>query len=59
MVVDRYVYPGTNVFVNKLGIRDANELATAERRFTAICCRQGAEPTLSTAFVSCRHGIDG
>lgn len=36
MAVDRYVYPGTNVLVNKLGIRDANELATAERRLTAL-----------------------
>lgn len=36
MVVDRYVYPGTNVLVNKLGIRDANMLSTVERRFTAL-----------------------
>jgi cell filamentation protein, protein adenylyltransferase len=30
---DPYVYPGTNVLKNKLGIRDAEELDRAERKF--------------------------
>jgi fido (protein-threonine AMPylation protein) len=32
---DNYVYDGTSVLINKLGIRDNDTLRDVERRFTA------------------------
>lgn len=37
----RIFYPGTNVYVNKLGIRDAFRLAATERELTAERAEQG------------------
>lgn len=37
----RVFYPGTDVYVNKLGIRDAAELAAVEREFTSERADQG------------------
>lgn len=37
----RVYYPGTNVYVNKLGIRDAAELEAIERELTAERAEQG------------------
>jgi cell filamentation protein len=41
MADDPYVYPGTRILKNKLGIRDADMLDLAERRFATIRARQG------------------
>lgn len=36
MTYDKYVYPGTNVLKNKLGITNPQELEVAERRHTNL-----------------------
>jgi cell filamentation protein len=41
MTSDPYVYPGTTVLKNKLGIRDADLLDLAERRYSTSRARQG------------------
>lgn len=41
MADDPYVYPGTRVLKNKLGINNASLLDLAERRFALVRARQG------------------
>lgn len=36
MLIDKYVYPGTHVLVNKYGVKDAQQLETLERNATLL-----------------------
>jgi cell filamentation protein len=48
-MADPYVYPGTNVLINKEGIRDKAELDQFERVMTAVRLREGVpEVALTT-----------
>jgi cell filamentation protein len=52
MPADPYVYPGTNVLRNRLGIRDASELAAREAAISAVRIAQ-----LERSFVSGGYDI--
>ena len=52
---DSYCYPGSNVLVNLLNIRDADELAEAETEFTAERYRTYEAQQLSLADFSFEH----
>jgi len=48
MIDDPYVYPGTYVVKNKLGIRDAEKLDYHEREIVTVRARQGIPGGIST-----------
>lgn len=52
---DSYCYPGSDVLVNLLNIRDPQELAEAETAFTAERYRTYESPQLSPADFSFEH----
>ncbi len=54
---DGHFYPGTQVFINKLDIRDSKALAAAERDITASCAAaiEFALPPYDLAYFSVIH----
>jgi cell filamentation protein len=50
MAVDPATYPGTNVYVNRLHIRDAQELASAEASFTCARTLEYRDSPSPTSF---------
>jgi len=52
---DRYCYPGSDVLINLLGIRDAKTLAEAEAEFTAERFRTYKPPRLVITDFTLHH----